>query len=141
MGDKRTPRTPPLAVGALVDHSDGDAAPGLVERGAAEKVGAVIFLGLFRREVDQLDDLVVAEVGDCGEGVEGVLRRGEALFEPGRNRPSRRCGCGIVSPRAPAAGVVMAFKLVESAQVRWRAVNAPHLVASWLGRLTRPDWH
>ncbi len=28
-----------------------------------------------------------------------------------------------------AAGVAMAFKLVESAQTRWRAVNAPHLVA------------
>jgi putative transposase len=27
-----------------------------------------------------------------------------------------------------AAGVVMAFKLIESAQQRWRAVNAPHLV-------------
>ena len=26
-----------------------------------------------------------------------------------------------------AAGVVMAFKLIESAQQRWRAVNAPHL--------------
>jgi putative transposase len=29
--------------------------------------------------------------------------------------------------RAPAAA--MAFKLIESAQARWRAVNAPHLVA------------
>ncbi len=28
-----------------------------------------------------------------------------------------------------AAGVAMAFKLIESAQHRWRAVNAPHLVA------------
>jgi transposase-like protein len=28
-----------------------------------------------------------------------------------------------------AAGVAMAFKLLESAQTRWRAVNAPHLVA------------
>jgi hypothetical protein len=28
-----------------------------------------------------------------------------------------------------AAGVAMAFKLVESAQARWRAVNAPHLIA------------
>jgi hypothetical protein len=28
-----------------------------------------------------------------------------------------------------AAGVAMAFKLIESAQARWRAVNAPHLVA------------
>ena len=28
-----------------------------------------------------------------------------------------------------AAGLAMAFKLVESAQRRWRMVNAPHLVA------------
>ncbi|GGT56347.1 IS256 family transposase [Streptomyces atratus] len=28
-----------------------------------------------------------------------------------------------------AAGLTMAFKLIESAQARWRAVNAPHLVA------------
>jgi putative transposase len=27
------------------------------------------------------------------------------------------------------AGLAMAFKLLESAQARWRAVNAPHLVA------------
>ena len=36
------------------------------------------------------------------------------------------------SPRGPgsaAAGIAMAFKLIESAQARWRAVNAPHLVA------------
>jgi len=32
-------------------------------------------------------------------------------------------------PGSRAAGVAMAFKLIESAQVRWRAVNAPHLVA------------
>jgi putative transposase len=32
-------------------------------------------------------------------------------------------------PGSRAAGVAMAFKLVESAQSRWRAVNAPHLVA------------
>ncbi len=31
-----------------------------------------------------------------------------------------------------AAGLAMAFKLIESAQRRWRMVNAPHLVA--LGR-------
>jgi hypothetical protein len=36
------------------------------------------------------------------------------------------------SPRdraARAAGLAMAFKLIEAAQDRWRAVNAPHLVA------------
>ncbi len=32
-------------------------------------------------------------------------------------------------PGSRAAGVAMAFKLMESAQHRWRAVNAPHLVA------------
>ena len=32
-------------------------------------------------------------------------------------------------PGSRAAGVAMAFKLIESAQDRWRAVNAPHLVA------------
>jgi transposase-like protein len=32
-------------------------------------------------------------------------------------------------PGCRAAGVAMAFKLIESAQARWRVVNAPHLVA------------
>jgi transposase-like protein len=32
-------------------------------------------------------------------------------------------------PGSRAAGRAMAFKLIESAQARWRAVNAPHLVA------------
>ena len=32
-------------------------------------------------------------------------------------------------PGSRAAGPAMAYKLIESAQARWRAVNAPHLVA------------
>jgi hypothetical protein len=32
-------------------------------------------------------------------------------------------------PGSRAAGVAMAYKLIEAAQDRWRAVNAPHLVA------------
>ena len=32
-------------------------------------------------------------------------------------------------PGSRTAGLAMAFKLIESAQDRWRAVNAPHLVA------------
>ena len=32
-------------------------------------------------------------------------------------------------PGSRAAGLAMAFKLIESAQDRWRCVNAPHLVA------------
>jgi NADPH:quinone reductase-like Zn-dependent oxidoreductase len=30
--------------------------------------------------------------------------------------------------RCQAAGIAMAFKLIDAAQERWRAVNAPHLV-------------
>ena len=32
-------------------------------------------------------------------------------------------------PGSRAAGIAMAYKLIDSAQQRWRAVNAPHLVA------------
>jgi putative transposase len=32
-------------------------------------------------------------------------------------------------PGSRAAGLAMAYKLIESAQTRWRAVNTPELVA------------
>jgi putative transposase len=32
-------------------------------------------------------------------------------------------------PGSGAAGLAMAFKLIQAAQERWRAVNGPHLVA------------
>ena len=32
-------------------------------------------------------------------------------------------------PGSRAAGIAMGYKLIEAAQGRWRAVNAPHLVA------------
>jgi putative transposase len=32
-------------------------------------------------------------------------------------------------PGSRAAGLAMAYKLIEAAQTRWRAVNAPHFVA------------
>ena len=52
-------------------------------------------------------------------------------------------------PGSRAAGIAMAFKLIESAQARWRAVNAPHLVALVRAGATfkngvlveRPDGH
>ncbi|GGO70606.1 hypothetical protein GCM10012289_34400 [Nonomuraea cavernae] len=61
---------------------------------------------------------------------------------PGRHRTKVTKG-----PGSRAAGLAMAFKLIESAQARWRAVNAPHLVALVRGRavftngklLERPD--
>ncbi|PWJ48277.1 hypothetical protein SAMN06264364_1311, partial [Quadrisphaera granulorum] len=32
-------------------------------------------------------------------------------------------------PGSAKAGLAMAFKLIEAAQCRWRAITAPHLVA------------
>jgi putative transposase len=32
-------------------------------------------------------------------------------------------------PGSRAAGIAMAYKLIDAAQAPWRAVNAPHLVA------------
>jgi putative transposase len=48
----------------------------------------------------------------------------ESTFATVRNRSKITNG-----PGSKAAGIAMAFKLIEAAQARWRAVNAPHLVA------------
>ena len=48
----------------------------------------------------------------------------ESTFATVRLRTKVTRGAG-----SRAAGLAMTFKLIESAQARWRAVNAPHLVA------------
>lgn len=48
----------------------------------------------------------------------------ESTFATVRLRTKVTKGAG-----SRAAALAMVFKLVESAQARWRAVNAPHLVA------------
>ena len=48
----------------------------------------------------------------------------ESIFATVRLRTKVTKGHG-----SKAAGLAMAFKLIESAQARWRAANAPHLVA------------
>jgi transposase-like protein len=48
----------------------------------------------------------------------------ESTFATVRHRTKVTRGHGL-----RAAGLAMAFKLIESAQRRWRMVNAPHLVA------------
>jgi transposase-like protein len=48
----------------------------------------------------------------------------ESTFSTVRHRTKVTKG-----PGSRAAGLAMAFKLIESAQARWRAVNAPELVA------------
>ena len=69
-----------------------------------------------------------------GKGVHRHLRRSwihlrttnpiESTFATVRHRTKITKG-----PGSRAAGLAMAFKLIEAAQDRWRAVNAPHLVA------------
>ena len=48
----------------------------------------------------------------------------ESTFATVRNRSKITKG-----PGSRTAGIAMAYKLIEAAQSRWRAVNAPHLVA------------
>ena len=48
----------------------------------------------------------------------------ESTFATVRNQSKITKG-----PGSRAAGIAMAYKLIEAAQSRWRAVNAPHLVA------------
>jgi len=48
----------------------------------------------------------------------------ESTFAPVRARSRVTKG-----PGSKAQGLAMAFKLLEAAQQRWRAVNGPHLVA------------
>jgi putative transposase len=48
----------------------------------------------------------------------------ESTFATVRNRSKVTKG-----PGSRAAGITMAYKLIQAAQERWRAVNAPHLVA------------
>jgi putative transposase len=49
----------------------------------------------------------------------------ESTFATVRLRTNKTKGAGSRS-----AGLAMAFKLLDAAQVRWRCVNAPHLVAA-----------
>ena len=60
----------------------------------------------------------------------------EALRREAPDHAPRRAGCEVrlrtkvtKGAGSAAAALAMVFKLVESAQARWRAVNAPHLVA------------
>jgi transposase-like protein len=74
----------------------------------------------------------VLGVGDGALGFWGALRE---VFPEAREK---RCWFHYADLRimptwsvdpTKAAGLAMAFKLIEAAQARWRAVNAPHLVA------------
>ena len=58
----------------------------------------------------------------------------ESTFATVRLRTNKTKGAGSRS-----AGLAMAFKLLDAAQVRWRCVNAPHLVALVRAEATSVD--
>ena len=60
----------------------------------------------------------------------------ESTFATVRHRQKLTRG-----PGSRAAGLAMAFKLMQAAQDRWRAVNAPHLVALVRAGATFKDGH
>jgi putative transposase len=68
--------------------------------------------------------------------VAGVLRLPRRALDPPAHHESESTFATVrlrtrvtKGPGSRAAGIAMAFKLIESAEARWRAVNAPHLVA------------
>ena len=58
----------------------------------------------------------------------------EAAFAPAKGRVKKTKGAG-----SRRAGLAMAFKLIESAQQRWRKINAPALVSQVREGVRFPD--
>jgi transposase-like protein len=74
---------------------------------------------------DDLDELLAFYDYPCEHWVHlRTTNPIESTFATVRHRTKLTKG-----PGSKAAGLAMAFKLIEAAQARWRAVNAPHLVA------------
>ena len=74
---------------------------------------------------DDLDELLAFYDYPCEHWVHlRTTNPIESTFATVRHRTKVTKG-----PGSKAAGLAMAFKLIEAAQARWRAVNAPHLVA------------
>ena len=96
---------------------------------SAAKAFAALFGAKFPRAVakitDDLDQLLAFYDYPCEHWVHlRTTNPIESTFATVRHRTKVTKG-----PGSRAAGLAMAFKLIESAQDRWRAVNAPHLVA------------
>lgn len=65
----------------------------------------------------------------CRSGLPGRALGASAHHQPIESTFSTVRHRTKVTKGSRAAGLAMAFKLIESAPDRWRAVNAPHLVA------------
>jgi transposase-like protein len=75
--------------------------------------------------IDDLDQLLAFYDFPAQHWVHlGTTNPIESTFATVRNRSKITKG-----PGSRAAGIAMAYKLIEAAESRWRAVNAPHLVA------------
>ena len=96
--------------------ADGLHAAGLVSRGSDAVRVEVLPDGGYRARLTDVPaaESITASAHDQPESTFATVRR--------RTKVTKR-------PGSRAAGLAMAFKLIESAQDRWRAVNAPHLVA------------
>jgi hypothetical protein len=88
-----------------------------------------------RRMFELFGIITTAQLLDSGRSParSGRWSDGAATPAQARQRPIARSPAGsrpprIKGPGSRAAGLAMAFKLIESARDRWRAVNAPHLV-------------
>ena len=96
---------------------------------AAEKAFSAAYAAKFPKATakitDDLDQLLAFYDYPCEHWVHlRTTNPIESTFATVRHRTKITKG-----PGSRAAGLAMAFKLIESAQDRWRAVNAPHLVA------------
>ena len=92
---------------------------------AFESAYGVKFPKAAAKITDDLDELLAFYDYPCEHWVHlRTTNPIESTFATVRHRTKITKG-----PGSRAAGLAMAFKLIESAQDRWRAVNAPHLVA------------
>jgi transposase-like protein len=123
---RRGMRAPVLAIGALAEiwgaEDKEHALAAVMVFGAA--YGAK-FPEAAAKITDDIDGLLAFYDYPAGHWVHlRTTNPIESTFATVRHRTKVAKG-----PGSRAAGLAMAFKLIESAQDRWRAVNAPHLVA------------
>ena len=104
---------------------------------AEDRDHAVGAINVFAHEFGAKWPKAVAKIVDdtepCSPSTTSRPSTGSTSRPPTRSsRHSRRCAYETKVTKGPgskAAGLAMAFKLIESAEHRWRAVNGPHLVA------------
>jgi transposase-like protein len=126
------PATPVLAPSAVAAMTGGSLIDEIVRDGARRMLAAAFKLAYgakFGKAVakitDDLDQLLTFYDYPAEHWIHlRTTNPIESTFATVRHRTKVTKG-----PGSKAAGLAMAFKLIEAAQARWRAVNAPHLVA------------